>query len=69
MAEQVQQIRRSLAKNVGLEPRDIRVDRLLRLILRLLPQSNEQDGRRKLLIMKLATGLKRYQNWIKRRLE
>ena len=69
VAEQVQQIRRSLAKNVGLEPRDIRVDRLLRLILRLLPQSNEQDGRRKLLIMKLATGLKRYQNWIKRRLE
>ena len=69
VAEQVQQIRRSLAKNVGKEPRDIRVDRLLRLILRLLPQSNEQDGRRKLLIMKLATGLKRYQNWIKRRLE
>tara|TARA_B100000965_G_scaffold391770_1_gene400230 strand:+ start:1031 stop:3682 length:2652 start_codon:yes stop_codon:yes gene_type:complete len=69
VAEQVQQIRRSLAKNVGLEPRDIRVDRLLRLILRLLPQSNEQDGRRKLLIMKLATGLKRYKNWIKRRLE
>ena len=69
VAEQVQQIRRSLAKNVGKEPRDIRVDRLLRLILRLLPQSNEQDGRRKVLIMKLATGLKRYQNWIKRRLE
>ncbi|MED5308889.1 MAG: hypothetical protein VYA95_06020, partial [Candidatus Thermoplasmatota archaeon] len=69
VAEQVQRIRRSLAKNVGKEPRDIRVDRLLRLILRLLPQSNEQDGRRKVLIMKLATGLKRYQNWIKRRLE
>ena len=69
VAEQVQQIRRSLAKNVGLEPRDIRVDRLLRLVLRLLPQSNEQDGRRKLLIMKVATGLKRYQSWIKRRLE
>lgn len=69
VAEQVQQIRRSLAKNVGLEPRDVRVDRLLRLVLRLLPQSNEQDGKRKLLIMKVATGLKRYQNWIKRRLE
>ena len=69
VAEQVQQIRRSLAKNVGLEPRDVRVDRLLRLVLRLLPQSNEQDGKRKLLIMKLATGLKRYQNWIKLRLE
>ena len=69
VAEQVQQIRRSLAKNVGLEPRDVRVDRLLRLVLRLLPQSNEHDGKRKLLIMKVATGLKRYQNWIKRRLE
>mgnify|MGYP001180336427 FL=1 len=68
-AQQISEIRRSLAKNVGIEPRDIRVDRMLRLILRLLPQSNEHDNRRKLLIMKIASGLKRYQNWIKMRLE
>ena len=68
-AKQISEIRRCLAKNVGVEPRDIRVDRMLRLILRLLPQSNEHDGRRKLLIMKIASGLKRYQNWVKMRLE
>ena len=68
-AQQISEIRRSLAKNVGIEPRDIRVDRMLRLILRLLPQSNEHDNKRKLLIMKIASGLKRYQNWIKMRLE
>ena len=68
-AQQISEVRRSLAKNVGIEPRDIRVDRMLRLILRLLPQSNEHDGKRKLLIMKIASGLKRYQNWVKMRLE
>ena len=67
--KQISEIRRCLAKNVGVEPRDVRLDRLLRLILRLLPQGNEHDEQRKLLIMKLASGLKRYQNWIKLRLE
>ncbi len=67
--KQIQNIRRSLAKNVGVEPRDVRVDRMLRLILRLLPQSNEQDTRRKKLILDLVNGLKRYQNWVKIRLE
>ena len=67
--QQISEIRRSLAKNVGIEPRDIRVDRMLRLLLRLLPQSNEHDNKRKLLIMKIASGLKRYENWMKMRLE
>ena len=69
VTHQITEIRRCLAKNVGIEPRDIRVDRMLRLILRLLPQSNEHDGKRKVLIMKIASGLKRYQNWVKMRLE
>ena len=69
VANQISEIRRCLAKSVGIEPRDIRVDRMLRLILRLLPQSNEHDGKRKVLIMKIASGLKRYQNWVKMRLE
>ena len=67
--EQIQEIRRSLAKNVGVEPRDVRVDRLLRLILRLLPQSNEHDGDRRMLILDIVNGLKRYQNWVVLRLE
>ena len=67
--EQIQEIRRSLAKNVGVEPRDVRVDRLLRLVLRLLPQSNEHDGDRRLLILNIVSGLKRYQNWVMLRLE
>ena len=69
VAHRITEIRRCLAKNVGIEPRDVRVDRMLRLILRLLPQSNEHDGKRKVLIMKIASGLKRYQNWVKMRLE
>ena len=36
--EQIDSIRKSLAKHVGNEPRDVRFDRLLRLVLRLLPQ-------------------------------
>ena len=67
--EQIQEIRRSLAKNVGVEPRDVRVDRLLRLVLRLLPQSNEHDEDRKVLILDIVSGLKRYQNWVMLRLE
>ena len=67
--KQIQNIRRSLAKKVGVEPRDVRVDRMLRLILRLLPQSNEHDTQREKLIMDLVSGLKRYQNWVKIRLE
>jgi len=66
---QIQDIRRSLAKEVGIEPRDVRVDRMLRLLLRLLPQSNEHDSRRKELIMDIVNGLKRYEDWIKMRLE
>ena len=66
---QIQQIRRNLAKNVGVEPRDVRVDRLLRLVLRLLPQSNEQDEQRKMLITNIANAIKPYQNWVMLRLE
>ncbi|MBT4920743.1 MAG: hypothetical protein HON10_05060 [Euryarchaeota archaeon] len=67
--EQVVSMRKSLAKQVGKEPRDVRFDRLLRLVLRLLPQGNEHDEKRKWLIMKIAANLKKYQNWVKMRLE
>ncbi len=67
--EQIDSIRKSLAKHVGKEPRDVRFDRLLRLVLRLLPQGNEHDEKRQWLIMKIAANLKKYQNWVKMRLE
>ena len=67
--EQIDSIRKSLAKHVGKVPRDVRFDRLLRLVLRLLPQGNEHDEKRQWLIMKIAANLKKYQNWIKLRLE
>ena len=67
--EQVVSMRKGLAKHVGKEPRDVRFDRLLRLVLRLLPQGNEHDEKRQWLIMKIAANLKKYQNWVKMRLE
>ena len=67
--EQVVSMRKGLAKHVGKEPRDVRFDRLLRLALRLLPQGNEHDEKRQWLIMKIAANLKKYQNWVKMRLE
>ena len=67
--EQIDSIRKSLAKHVGNEPRDVRFDRLLRLVLRLLPQGNEHDEKRQWLIMKIAANLKKYKNWVKMRLE
>lgn len=67
--EQVATIRKSIAKNVGIEPRDIRIDRMLRLVLRLLPQGNDLDIKRNVLIDKLSANLSKYKNWVKLRLE
>ena len=66
---QIGSIRKGLAKHVGQSPRDVRFDRLLRLVLRLLPQGDEHDEKRQWLIMKIAANLKKYQNWVKLRLE
>ena len=68
-SDQIVSIRKSLAKNVGIEPRDVRLDRLLRLVLRLLPQGDDIDTKRKWLIMKIASNLKKYRSWVKIRLE
>lgn len=67
--KQIDSIRKGLAKHVGQSPRDVRFDRLLRLVLRLLPQGDEHDEKRRWLIMKIAANLKKYQNWVKLRLE
>ena len=62
-------IRRSLASFVGHEPRDVRVDRMLRLVLRLLPQNDSNDVERSKIIDMIADVLPRYKQWVRMRLE
>ena len=67
--EQVAKARKLIAKNVGIEPRDVRIDRMLRLVLRLLPKGNDLDIKRNILIDRLSRNLSKYKNWVKLRLE
>ena len=62
-------VRRALASHVGSEPRDIRVDRLLRLTLRLLPQGDPGDRERSEMIDAIAEILPKYNQWVRMRLE
>ena len=62
-------VRRALASHVGSEPRDVRVDRLLRLTLRLLPQGDQGDRERSKMIDALGEILPKYNQWVRMRLE
>tara|TARA_Y100001954_G_scaffold62074_1_gene67598 strand:- start:11582 stop:13873 length:2292 start_codon:yes stop_codon:yes gene_type:complete len=62
-------VRRALASHVGREPRDVRVDRLLRLTLRLLPQGDQGDDERSKLIDAIGEILPKYNQWVRMRLE
>jgi len=62
-------VRRVLASHVGREPRDVRVDRLLRLTLRLLPQGDQGDRERSKMIDAIAEILPKYNQWVRMRLE
>jgi len=62
-------VRRALASHVGREPRDVRIDRLLRLTLRLLPQGDHGDIERSKMIDALGTILPKYNQWVRMRLE
>ena len=62
-------IRRALATSVGVEPRDMRLDRLLRLALRLLPNGSPEDDERLTLISKLAKLADELSKWTRTRLE
>ena len=62
-------VRRALASHVGSEPRDVRVDRLLRLTLRLLPQGDQGDGERSKMIDAIGEILPKYNQWVRMRLE
>ncbi len=62
-------VRRALASHVGTEPRDVRVDRLLRLTLRLLPQGDQGDRERSEMIDAIGEILPKYNQWVRMRLE
>jgi hypothetical protein len=62
-------LRRTLADHVGIEPRDVRVDRMLRLLLRLLPLEDDSNDQRAILIDRIGQVLPKYQQWIRMRLE
>lgn len=62
-------VRRALASHVGLEPRDMRLDRLLRLSLRLMPKGDDDDIQRLSLISNLADMADGLSKWTRTRLE
>ena len=62
-------VRRALASYVGDEPRDLRVDRLLRLVLRLLPLGDTDDSKRSKMIDLLGEAIPKYNQWVRMRLE
>jgi len=62
-------IRRGLAKHVGIQPRDTRVDRMLRLALRLLPQNDKNDLLKSKMLANIGDNIKNIQKWMRTRLE
>jgi hypothetical protein len=62
-------VRRNLASHVGIEPRDIRVDRALRLAIRLLPRQEGGDNARAELLSKLSNAIAEMEKWSRLRLE
>ena len=65
----VNAVRRLLASYVGIEPRDMRLDRLLRLSLRLMPKGDGDDSQR-FALLSVLTGLAEVlSKWTRTRLE
>jgi len=62
-------VRRGLAQHVNVEPRDVRIARLLRLALRLLPENDDGDAQRAELLNRLTEMVAPLKRWIRRRLE
>ena len=65
----INSVRRALASHVGIEPRDMRLDRLLRLSLRLMPKGDEHDGQRYALLTTLGELANILSKWTRTRLE
>ena len=62
-------VRRSLAQHVGISPRDTRIDRMLRLSLRLLPQNDDYDVIKSKMLAHIGDNTKNIQRWMRVRLE
>lgn len=67
--QDINAVRRVLASHVGVEPRDMRLDRLLRLSLRLMPNHDGNDGKRMSLLDALAGLAEMLSKWTRTRLE
>ena len=65
----ISDVRRGLAKHVSVAPRDVRVGRLLRLTLRLLPEGNQGDVDRAKTLRQLSELVPPLKRWMRRRLE
>jgi hypothetical protein len=68
-ADSMPNVRRQLAQHVGIAPRDTRVDRMLRLALRLLPQNNGDDLFKSELLAQIGGNTKLMKQWMRARLE
>ena len=67
--EAIPDLRRRLATEVNVSPRDVRVGRLLRLTLRLLPQGDGDDASRAKMLSTLCELVAPLKRWMRRRLE
>ena len=67
--EALQDVRRNLAGQVNVVPRDVRIGRLLRLSLRLLPAGDHDDNERARLLATLGDMVPTLKRWTRRRLE
>ena len=67
--EAIPDLRRRLAAEVNISPRDVRVGRLLRLTLRLLPQGDGDDASRAKMLSTLCELVAPLKRWMRRRLE
>lgn len=68
-ADAIKDVRRRLAQHVGIEPRDTRIDRFLRLSLRLMPQGDDDDEMRAHLLGLLGENTTKIKRWMRTRLE
>ena len=71
-AEELDFIRRNIAKQVGFEPRDQRIDRMLRIALRCFPNSNDNGQTLKIKVSILSqfnAAIEPLHRWMRHRLE
>ncbi len=70
--EGIDYARRNLAKQVGLEPRDVRIDRMLRIALRCFPNKDDDNSilvKKRTILSSFLERLEGYQRWMRNRLE